>query len=189
LQALNFRPWGFMELAIDQQKLSDGEFAISRASGIFPEGLLFDIPSSDPAPGSKSLADHIDAEHDTLDVYLAVPEYRQRGLNVSLSQKNTGTRYVAALEMFRDENTGVTEKPVQVARKNFRIQTAGRKYRANRGWHVSREPSVCAAAAVDYRQRISDDHASRIGRDSSRQEQRSGWIAPPEESEPGRLQR
>jgi type VI secretion system protein ImpJ len=125
LQALNFRPWGFMELAIDQQKLSDGEFAISRASGIFPEGLLFDIPSSDPAPGSKSLADHIDAEHDTLDVYLAVPEYRQRGLNVSLSQKNTGTRYVAALEMFRDENTGVTEKPVQVARKNFRILLEG----------------------------------------------------------------
>ena len=34
LQALNFRPWGFMELAIDQQKLSDGEFAISRASGM-----------------------------------------------------------------------------------------------------------------------------------------------------------
>ena len=125
LQALNFQPWGFTDLAVDQQKLSDGEFVISRASGIFPEGLLFDIPGSDPAPASKSLVDCFEADRNTLDVYIAVPEYRQRGINVSLSQKNMGTRYVAALEMFRDENTGVSEKPVQVARKNFRILVEG----------------------------------------------------------------
>jgi type VI secretion system protein ImpJ len=125
VQALNFRPWGFAELAINQQKLTDGEFVISRASGIFPEGLPFDIPDADPAPESKPLADLFEPNQNTLDVYLAVPEYRQRGVNVSLSQKNIGTRYVAALEMFRDENTGVGEKPVQVARKNFRILTEG----------------------------------------------------------------
>ncbi len=125
LQALNFRPWGFTDLAIDQQKLSDGEFVISRASGIFPDGLLFEIPGSDPAPESKPLADLFDADRNTLDVYLAVPEYRQQGVNVSLNPTNAGTRYVAAYEMFRDENTGVSEKPVQIARKNFRILVEG----------------------------------------------------------------
>jgi type VI secretion system protein ImpJ len=125
LQAMNFRPWGFSDLAIDQQKLSEGVFAISRASGIFPEGLLFDIPNSDPAPGAKFFAEYFTEGQTSLDVYLAVPEFRQRGINVSLDRKNIGTRYVAAIEMFCDENTGTREKAVQVARKNFNILIEG----------------------------------------------------------------
>jgi type VI secretion system protein ImpJ len=125
LQALNFRPWGFTELAIDQQKLTDGQFAVSRAAGIFPDGLLFDIPGADAAPESKPLAGCFEPDRNTLNVYLAVPEYRGRGINVSLAQGNAGSRYVAGLEMFRDENTGGNDKPVQVARKNFRILVEG----------------------------------------------------------------
>jgi type VI secretion system protein ImpJ len=125
LQALNFRPWGFTDLAIDQAKLTDGQFVVARAAGMYPEGLLFDIPSADPAPQSKPIADLFETGQTTMDVYLAVPEYRQRGLNVSLAQRQAGTRFTAELEMFRDENTGINEKPVQVARKNFRILVEG----------------------------------------------------------------
>ncbi len=125
LQALTFRAWGLTDVAVDQQKLTDGQFVIVRASGIFPEGLLFDIPGSDRAPESKPLEGLFELNQNTLDVYLAVPEYRARGVNVSLGQMNIGTRYVAALEMFRDENTGVGDKPVQVARKNFRLLVEG----------------------------------------------------------------
>ncbi len=125
VQALNFRAWGFSDVAVDQQKLTDGLFTVVRATGIFPEGLLFDIPGSDPAPESKPIADLFEPDQNTLDVYLSVPEYRPRGLNVSMAKLNVATRYVAALELFRDENTGVGEKPVQVARKNFRLLVEG----------------------------------------------------------------
>ncbi|MGA3211634.1 MAG: type VI secretion system baseplate subunit TssK [Terriglobales bacterium] len=125
LQALSFRPWGFTEVAIDQQKLSDGHFVISRAGGIFPEGLMFDIPDADAAPESKHIAELFEPNQEMLDVYLALPEYRPRGLNVSLAQRQSGVRYIAELDMFRDENTGTSEKPVQVARKNFRILVEG----------------------------------------------------------------
>src|SRR6478752_7526876 len=81
LHALNFRPWGFQSLRIDQEALAAGTFAVSEASGILPDGLLFDIPNSDPAPPPRPLADQFGPDQDSLDVFLAVPHYRERGLN------------------------------------------------------------------------------------------------------------
>ena len=124
LQALKFCPWGFSELAFDQEQLAAGHLVVSRASGIFSDGLLFDIPDSDPAPASKALEPFFEPGVSTVDVYLAIPDYRQRGLNVALAQRNGDTRYLAEVTAFRDENTGISEKPVQVARKNFRLLVA-----------------------------------------------------------------
>jgi len=121
LQALEFRPWGFRSLRLDQAALAAGALALSEASGIFPDGLLFDIPQSDPAPPAKPLADHFDAETQSVDVYLAVPSYRDQGFNVASARRDAETRYRADVEMLRDENTGQAEKPVLVARKNLRL--------------------------------------------------------------------
>src|SRR6202795_2504358 len=55
LEGLNFRPWGFLELQINQEALAEGNFALSRASGLFPDGLPFEIPESDAAPAPKAL--------------------------------------------------------------------------------------------------------------------------------------
>jgi type VI secretion system protein ImpJ len=120
LQALKFCPWGFRELEINGELLAEGQFAVTRASGIFPDGLLFEIPEADPPPPSKSLEEFFDPGTKSIDLYLAVPDYRQRGLNVA-SGKDSGTRYLAEVASFRDENTGLGEKPIQVARKNMRL--------------------------------------------------------------------
>ncbi len=137
LEALKFCPWGFSELVIDQQKLAAGDFAISRASGIFPDGLLFDIPDADPAPASKSLAELFEPGVQNMDVYLTVPDYRQRGLNVAIGQRDAGTRYVAEVATYRDENTGSTEKPVQVARKNIRFMVGGENREGNAALRIA----------------------------------------------------
>lgn len=121
VESLNFRPWGFRQLEIDQAALASGTIALTRASGIFPDGLLFDAPDSDPAPAPKSLVETYQVDQDTVDVYLAVPHHRDRGLNVSGIQLNAETRYRAEVMLLRDENTGLSEKPVQVARKNLRL--------------------------------------------------------------------
>jgi type VI secretion system protein ImpJ len=120
LQALKFCPWGFRELSINTELLAEGQFALTRAAGIFPDGLLFDIPDADPSPPSKSLEEFFEPGTKNLDIYLAIPDYRQRGLNVS-SLQNGGTRYSAEVSEFRDENTGTGEKLVQIARKNMRL--------------------------------------------------------------------
>jgi type VI secretion system protein ImpJ len=125
LESLAFRPYGFHTLQISQEALGAAAFSLSSASGILPDGLLFDIPGSDPAPPLKQLADCFERDQTSLDVYLAVPDYRDRGLNVATSTRPGGARYSAEIELFRDENTGATERPVQIARKNLRLLTEG----------------------------------------------------------------
>ncbi|MBV8551416.1 MAG: type VI secretion system baseplate subunit TssK [Acidobacteriaceae bacterium] len=123
LESLAFRPWGFRELRIDQQALASGTFSITAASGIFPDGLLFDIPDSDATPPPRSVVDCFEVDNDSLDIYLAIPPYREKGLNVAAAEWNGDTRYRSDFVLMRDENTGLAEKPVQVARKNFRFLT------------------------------------------------------------------
>ena len=124
VQSLISNPWGFLTLQIKQESLASGEFAISEASGILPDGLLFDFPGSDPSPLSIPINDAFGPDQNSVDVFLAIPNYRHAGLNVSLTGQEADTRYLSAVVSVRDENSGREEKPVQVARKNFRFLTA-----------------------------------------------------------------
>lgn len=128
LEALNFCPWGFQELRVDQEALAGGNFSLTRCLGIFPDGLPFDVPDSDPAPVPKPLAPYFDADQASVDVYLAIPHHRDRGLNVSIAERNADTRYVSAVVDMRDENTGSSVKPVQMARKNLRFLAEGESF-------------------------------------------------------------
>src|SRR5260370_23851234 len=125
LEALNFCPWGFQELRIDQEALAGGNFALTRCVGIFPDGLPFDIPDSDQVPAPKPLAPYFEAEQASADIFLAIPHHRERGLNVSITERNADTRYVSEVVDLRDENTGGSAKPVQLARKNMRFLVEG----------------------------------------------------------------
>jgi type VI secretion system protein ImpJ len=131
MQALNFRPWGFQRLRIDQQALATGTLALSEAAGIFADGLLFDIPGSDAAPAPRGFADRFGPEQESLGVFLAVPSYREQGLNVSNGLRDVEARYRAEVEMLRDENTGLSERPVVVARKNLRLLFEGESQDGN----------------------------------------------------------
>src|SRR6476660_6220138 len=71
--ALNFRPWGFTRLSIDQQALDIGDIAVLSASGIFPDGLLFDIPESDSQPEPRPIGSYFEPKQEFLDVYLSIP--------------------------------------------------------------------------------------------------------------------
>src|SRR5262245_33313086 len=72
IDALNFRPWGFTRVIINQEALASGDLALVSASGIFPDGLLFDIPDSDAAPEPRHIASHFEPGQDSLHVYLSI---------------------------------------------------------------------------------------------------------------------
>jgi len=119
--ALNPFPWGFRTLTINREALAAGDFAIDHASGIFPDGLVFEIPESDTAPAPKSLASYFSMTRDTIDVYLAVPAWRNGNVNIATGNSDADTRYVVEVSLMRDENASQIERPVQIARKNFRL--------------------------------------------------------------------
>jgi type VI secretion system protein ImpJ len=120
-ESLAWRPWGFSSLQVDREALAAGAFALSSATGILPDGLIFDVPDSDPAPSQVELAEHFEAGVEYVDMVLAIPQERPRGLNVSGAGRRLDTRYVSETAMLRDENNGAVEKPVLVARKNLRL--------------------------------------------------------------------
>lgn len=125
LSSLSFLPWGFGRLALDRQALDEGTVAVTSASGIFPDGLLFEMPEADALPPPKPLAEHWEPDQESMVVHLAVPEHRPGGQNVSSTEGRRHTRYAAEVVLRRDENTGKSEKPIQIARKNFLLMTEG----------------------------------------------------------------
>ncbi len=125
LSTLSVYPWGFSRLEIDREALAGGAIGISAAAGILPDGLLFDMPESDPPPAPRPLEGSWGPDQRSLDVYLSIPEHRLGGYNVSIAPRDRHTRYAAEILMRRDENTGLTEKPIQVARKNLRLLLEG----------------------------------------------------------------
>jgi type VI secretion system protein ImpJ len=125
LSTLTFCPWGFHRLEIDREQLAGGTFAITSAAGIFPDGLSFDMPGSDPTPPPKPLEGLWESDQQAVHFYLAIPEYRYGGHNVSGPLRDRDTRYRAEELLRRDETTGLSEKPIQIARKNFRVLADG----------------------------------------------------------------
>ncbi len=120
LHALTFAPWGYARLAIDLDALAGGALVLSEAVGLLPDGTPFDVPGADTAPPPKLLEPHWAPDAPWLDVHLALPEHRVGGRNVG-SGPSAGTRYRAELVMRRDENTGLAEKPLQLAHRNLGV--------------------------------------------------------------------
>lgn len=118
---LRHHAWGFASFDIDQEALAGGLFSLSGASGIFPDGMPFSVPTADAHPAPKALAEHWRQDQGAMDIYLAIPEYREGGHNVSVDAEVRHTRYVAEAVVRRDENTGLMEKPIQLARRNLRL--------------------------------------------------------------------
>jgi type VI secretion system protein ImpJ len=138
LSSLTFFPWGFQRLVIDREALAGGVFALSSAAGILTDGLLFDMPESDKLPAPKPLEDCWEQDQESLDVFLAIPESRQGSYNISSDQHEASTRFRAEIVMRRDENTGLTEKPIQVAQKNFRLSVEGESLDGTSSLRVAR---------------------------------------------------
>lgn len=151
-EALSFAPWGFAKLKINQESLAAGYFSIASASGIFADGLVFDMPDSDPLPAPKLLTDCFEPDQESLDIYLAIPHYQERGINVAMLKSKTDARFSAEIAMLRDENTGLAEKPVQVARKNFRYLLEGESQQHSSVLRVARvRKSTSGIYSLDLR--------------------------------------
>jgi type VI secretion system protein ImpJ len=123
VSSLSFFPWGFHRLVIDREALAGGSLALHGAAGLMPDGLAFDMPGADTLPPPRPLDDDWVGDRTALDIFLAIPEHRPGGRNVSVASADRGTRYLSEVLLRRDENTGLQEKPIQVARKNFRLLT------------------------------------------------------------------
>jgi type VI secretion system protein ImpJ len=121
--ALWYEPWGLGGCRLDAEALLNGTVSVLHARGIFPDGLVFDMPDSDPLPPARNIADLFPPTRERLTVMLAVPPRRPDRLNCLPVEQQNGepVRYLAEPRLLADENTGRDEKTVRLGRKNIRI--------------------------------------------------------------------
>jgi type VI secretion system protein ImpJ len=125
LSSLWFAAYGLTGLELDMEALSNGNAVLLHATGVFPDGLPFNIPEVDALPESRYIADEFPPDRDTIILSLAIPSRTGQGPNCMLAngsaRSDCGTRYQAETRVLPDENTGRDERPVAIGRKNLRL--------------------------------------------------------------------
>lgn len=116
-------PWGLLHIELDSKAIENGSASVLHASGIFSDGLSFDMPASDAAPPIRNLMPLFPASATELLLFLAVPVRKNNGYDANLAEPSSNARYLSAPRTLRDETNGIDEREVELAHKNIRILT------------------------------------------------------------------
>jgi type VI secretion system protein ImpJ len=119
---LRQNPWGLINFALDSEAIRNGVAILTFASGIFPDGLIFDLPGSDAAPESVNLTEMFSPEDTELILHVAVPLRKDHGLDCD-DIGQTETRYSPVQRSLRDETISEDEATVTFGRKNLVLQS------------------------------------------------------------------
>src|SRR5438093_2140533 len=123
LQALSPFVWGFTELEIDPDALTNGNVAVLRCHGVMSDGFSIRAPEHDPLPLARSMEGLFSPSLEHLDVFLGVPMEHAEGPNCQLDDtggNSSAARYFATNAKVRDQITGEVGE-ILVARKNLRL--------------------------------------------------------------------
>jgi type VI secretion system protein ImpJ len=116
-------PWGLLHIELDSKAIENGIASVLHASGIFRDGLSFDMPISDAAPPTRNLTPLFPASATELLLFLAVPVRKNNGYDANLTEPSSNARYLSTPRTLRDETNGIDEREVELAHKNIRILT------------------------------------------------------------------
>jgi type VI secretion system protein ImpJ len=115
-------PWGISGCELDPEALHNGRVALIHARGMFPDGLVFNMPESDALPDSRSITEIFPPTREKIVVSLAIPPHQRDRQNTSiLPEEANGFRYGVETRQLPDETTGRDERQVCVGRKNIRL--------------------------------------------------------------------
>ena len=115
--------WGLTRLDIDTDALTNGQVSLRACCGVTADVFPFEIPDIALPSVSRSIESHFSPTEKSLAVLLAIPLEVTGGRNCRLdaSSPDRLTRFTMETIGRMDENTGVDERSVPVARPNFSI--------------------------------------------------------------------
>lgn len=115
--------WGFLQLELDEAALLTGKVALSKASGVLPDGTPFDFPSAHPGP----VALDFPAELRNAVVHLRLPLRRANAVETvrpGQSADELARQYQADQEVLDAAGTGSSSEVIEIAQPRLRL-TAG----------------------------------------------------------------
>jgi type VI secretion system protein ImpJ len=116
-------PWGLLHAELDAKAIRNGTAALLHASGIFPDGLAFELPNSDPPPPIRNLLEVFPSSDAVLPIYLTVPARKDNGFDCNLATSLDSSRFSRMKRAFRDETNGIDEREIDLGQKNIRLMT------------------------------------------------------------------
>jgi type VI secretion system protein ImpJ len=119
---LRRNPWGLISLSLDTDAIRNGNAVLRYAAGVFPDGLIFDIPDSDPAPPSVSLRDLFAPTDSEIILFLSVPK-RSQGLDCDMDGSHVSARYRSVDRALSDETISRDEYTVALGNKNLTLRS------------------------------------------------------------------
>ncbi len=117
-------PWGLSYLELDREAVRNGNVSILRATGILPDGLVFDFPASDQTPPLRALGDVFSPMDASLLLYLAIPRRSPSGQVLAEEEDASSFRYRMLMQGVADETNGMDTRDVAFGSKNFTVITA-----------------------------------------------------------------
>ncbi len=123
VSSLSFAAYGLGGCELDHEGLRNGTLSLTHARGVFPDGLVFQMPESDPLPEPRAIADLFSPIRESMTVHLAIPAQTEGGVNVAPAANGASpaSRYIAEAATLNDDNTGRDDKPILLGRKNVRL--------------------------------------------------------------------
>ncbi len=121
-----YQPYGWCGFELDAEALRNGTVALLHGRGVFPDGLGFHMPEFDELPAPRAIGELFPPMDESVDVLLAIPEFREDGFNCALTEVERAlpVRYIAQDRPLPDENTGRDVKMIQLGRKNIQLLLA-----------------------------------------------------------------
>ncbi|MBU3059691.1 type VI secretion system baseplate subunit TssK [Pseudomonas indica] len=115
-RTLELYAWGFFDLEIDRQSLNTGKLVVNQASGILPDGTLFEIDR-------EAIAIDVPPNTSNMPVYLALPLATGNHIEARRpDQKDVLARYIAFDEEVADTNAGEnSSSQVSTGHPDFRL--------------------------------------------------------------------
>lgn len=121
LNQLSAGPWGLLDLGLDEGALANGTAALLHGRGVLPDGTPFHFPQ-DPVPAPLPITERFSPTQDVHHLLLALPSYDPERPNCSVDDTgDPSLRYSAVTAQVVDQTSGREERPIPVARKNFRL--------------------------------------------------------------------
>ena len=105
-------PWGFSAIEIDRDLAAQGKVALRRATGVFPDGGLFDFPAESPGPAPVEAPENAAG----LIVWLVAPERADNTREVNPERGDNASRFVVGAETIIDSTSHLRiEEEIEVA--------------------------------------------------------------------------
>lgn len=123
VSSLWHEPWGLLHGEFDAEAIRNGSAVLLHASGVFPDGLAFECPASDPPPPARNIVDVFPSTDAALMLCLSVPGRKDNGLDCDLKGSQPNIRYQVMQRPLRDETNGMDEREVDLGQKNLQLLT------------------------------------------------------------------